>query len=87
MPIKTSVLTFCFNVNGDLLFKVDEALPYKCLHVQSQHENTRKRCKKYSNLTRETQEPREWRRFGVIIFIFEHISYFFLMFLLLTLNK
>ena len=38
-------------------------------------------------LTIKTPERRYWRRSGVIIVNFEHISHLFLVFLLLTLNK
>ena len=38
-------------------------------------------------LTIQTPERRHWRRSGVFIINFEHISQLFLMFLLLTLNK
>ena len=41
----------------------------------------------YSKLTIKTPERRNGRHFDVFIFNFEHISYLFLVFLLLTLNK
>ena len=44
-----------------------------------------------SNLTRETLgqglKGRHWRRSGVFIVNFEHVSHIFLVFLLLTLNR
>ena len=46
--------------------------------------HTRKRCEICSKLTVKT---RQWRRSGVFIVNIEHISYLFLVFLLLTLNK
>ena len=49
--------------------------------------NTRKRCKICSKLSIKTSERRHYRRSGVFIINFEHISYLFLVFLLLTLNK
>ena len=49
--------------------------------------NTRKRCETCSKLTIKTTEWRQWRRSGVFIVNFEHISLHFLVFLLLTLNK
>ena len=49
--------------------------------------NTRKRCEICSELTIKTPERRQWRRFAVFIFNFEHNSQLFLEFLLLTLNK
>ena len=38
-------------------------------------------------VTIKTPELHHWRRSGLFIGNFEHISYFFLVFLLLTLNK
>ena len=49
--------------------------------------NIRKRYDICSKLTIKTPERRHWRRSGVFIVNFEHISYLFLMFLLLTLSK
>ena len=49
--------------------------------------NTRKRCELCSKLTIKTPELRHWRRFGVFIVNFEHISHLFLGFLLLTLRR
>ena len=51
------------------------------------NENTRTRCEICSKLTIKTLERRQWRRCGVFIFNFEHISNLLLVFLLLTLNK
>ena len=49
--------------------------------------NTRTRCEICSKLTINTPERRHWRRSGVFIVNFEHISHLFLVFLLLTLSK
>ena len=49
--------------------------------------NTRKRCEICSKLTIKTPKWRQWGHFGVFIVNFEHISYLFLVSLLLTLNK
>ena len=49
--------------------------------------NTRKRCAVCSKLTIMTPEQRHWRRSGVFIINFEHISHLFLVFLLLTLSR
>ena len=46
--------------------------------------NTRKRCEICSNLTIKTPERRQWRRSGVFIVCFEHISHLVLVFLLLN---
>ena len=49
--------------------------------------NTSTRCEICSKLTINTPERRQWRRSGVFIVNFEHISHLVLVFLLLTLNK
>ena len=59
---------------GNYMFKVNNT-------------NTRARCEICSNLTKNTLEQRQWRRSGVFIVKFEHISYLVLVFLLLTLNR
>ena len=48
--------------------------------------NTRKRCEICSKLTTKIPERRHWRRSGIFIVNFEHISHLVLVFLLLTLN-
>ena len=49
--------------------------------------NTRTRCEICSKLTIKIPERRHWRRSGVFIVNFEHISYLFLVFQLLTLSR
>ena len=49
--------------------------------------NTRKMYEISSKSTIKTSERRQWRRSGVFIVNFEHISYFFQVLLLLTLIK
>ena len=49
--------------------------------------NIRKRCEICLKLTIKTPERRQWRRSGVINVNFKHISYIFLVFLSLTLNR
>ena len=51
------------------------------------NKNTRKRCEIYSKLARKTPERRQGRLAVFFIIKFEHISYLFLVFILLTLNK
>ena len=46
--------------------------------------NTRTRCEICSKLTIKTPERRQWRRSGVFIVNFEHISHLAVVFLLLT---
>ena len=48
--------------------------------------NTIRRCEICSKLTIKTPERRQWRRSGVCIVNFEHISHLLIVFLLLTLN-
>ena len=55
--------------------------------LQVNNRNTRTRCEICSKLTINTPERRHWRRSGVFIVNFEHISHLVLVFLLLTLNK
>ena len=49
--------------------------------------NTRTRSEICSKLTIKTPEQRHWRRSGVFIVNFEHISHLALLFLLLTLSR
>ena len=49
--------------------------------------NTRTRCEIYSKLAIKIPERRQWRRSGIFIVNFEHISYLVLVFLLLTLSR
>ena len=49
--------------------------------------NTRTRYEICSKLTTKTLERRQWRRSGVVIVNFEHISHLGLVILLLTLSK
>ena len=57
--------------------------PAKIYLFKVNNRNSRKMCKICSKLTIKTPE----RRSGVFIVNFEHISHFFLLFLLLTLSK
>ena len=49
--------------------------------------NTRAKCEICSKLTIKTPERRQWRRSGVFIRNFEHISHLVLVFVLLTLSR
>ena len=59
---------------GNYMFKVN-------------NRNTRTRCEICSKLTIKAPEQRQWRRSGVFIVNFEHISHLVLVFLLLTLSR
>ena len=48
--------------------------------------NTRTRCEICSKLTIKTPERRQWRRSGIFIGNFEHISHLVLVFIVLILN-
>ena len=50
------------------------------------HRHTKKMCEMFSKLTIKTPERRQ-QRSSVFIFNFKHISYIFLLYLLMTLNK
>ena len=54
------------------------------VYSKSAIETLEKVVKTRSELTIKTPEQRHWRRFGVFIVNFEHISQFLLVFLLLT---
>ena len=73
--IKFLIKTFIvLNPAGIYLFKVN-------------NRNTRTRWEICSKLTINTPERRQWRRSGVFIVNFEHISHLVLVFLLLTLSR
>ena len=56
-----------------------------CL-LKVNNRSTRTRCEICSKLTIKTPERHQWRRSGVFVVNFEHISHLVLVFLLLTLN-
>ena len=62
-------------------------LPSRHLLAQSYNRNTKATCEICSKLTINTPERRYWRRSGVFIVNFEHISNIVLVFLLLTLRR
>ena len=63
-----------------------KSVPSRYLLAQMNNRNTRTRCEICSKLIIKTPERPQWRRSGVFIVNFEHISHLFLVFLLLTLN-
>ena len=54
--------------------------------TKANNRNTGTRCEICSKLTIKTPERRHWRRSGVFIVNFEHISHLVLVFILLTLG-
>ena len=72
LVINLSIFFTCIKPAGIYLLKVN-------------NRNTRTRCEICSKLTK-TPERRQWRRSGIFIVNFEHISDLVLVFLLLTLN-
>ena len=68
------VTKFCYSPAGIYLLKVNKR-------------NTRTRCEKCSELTVKIPERRHWRRSGIFIVNFEHISHYVLVSLLLILSS
>ena len=62
-------------------------IPVGIYLLKVNNKNFRTRCEICSKLTIKTPERRQWRRFGVFIVDFEHISHLVLVFLLLTLSR
>ena len=63
------------------------ALPANIYLLKVNNRNTRKRCEICSMLTIKIPERRHWRRSGIFIVNFEHISLLVLVFLLLILSR
>ena len=66
--------------------KVCKVYPAGIYLLKVNNRKTRTRCEICSKLTIKTPERRHWRRSGVFIVNFEHISDFVLVFRMLTLN-
>ena len=60
--------------------------PVSIYLLKVNNRDTRAKCKICLKLTIKTPELRQWRRTGVFIVNFEHISHLVLVFLLLMLN-
>ena len=69
-----------------LVLKYEDSFPANIYLLKFHNRNSRTRCEIYSKLTIKTPERRHWRRTGVFIVNFEHISNLVPVFLLLTLN-
>ena len=79
--------TFPYNIR---VKKISEKFPSKCLPFHGNSRNTRTRYQMYSNLRIKTSQRRYWRywrRSGVFVVEFKHISHLFLVFFLLILNR
>ena len=82
-------------LNKKLLQRVSKCIKYQHLarrfpagiyQLRVNNRNTRTRCEICSNLSIKTPERHQWRRSGIFIVNFQHISHLVLVFLLLTLN-
>ena len=82
--------TALFYVLKYLFFRMDSKLnrtyPAGICLLKVNNRNTRARCEICSKLTIKIPERRHWRRSGIFIVNFEHISHLALVVLLLTLN-
>ena len=70
-----------------MLFKILINIPADNYMFKAYNRNTRTKCEIYSKLTKKIPVRRHWRRSGIIIFSFEHISHLVLLFLLITLSR
>ena len=87
--IKTHVNFIFFGGGGIIrenILGVFASNPVVIYLLKVNNRNTRTRCEICSKLTARTLERRYWRRSGVFVVNFEHISHLVLVFLLLTLN-
>ena len=62
----------CGKIHGDSI----SHNPANIYLFKFNNRNTGKKCEICSELTVKTPERRQWRRFGIFIFNFEHISHF-----------
>ena len=79
--LSTSITELFTTVNGWNSFPAGNHM------LKFNNKNTRTRCEICSKLTIKKSKRHQWRRSGVFIVNFEHISHLALMFLLLTLSK
>ena len=86
---KRKYLYILVSIADDLLTKpLSETIyPTNNYLFNVNNRNTTKMFKICSKLTIKTLERRQWRRCGVFIVNFKHISHLFLVFLMLTLSK
>ena len=77
---------FYFSALTAVNFTSWSAIPADIYFLKVNNRNTRTMCEIYSKLTIKPPERRYWRRSGVFIVNFEHISHLVAVFLLLSLN-
>ena len=70
-----------------IFWSLPKSIPLGIYMFKVNNRNARTRCEICSKLTIRTLEQHHWRRFGVFIVNFEHISYLVLVYLLLTLRR
>ena len=88
--VKEALLHGCFSCFFKLYewYKIVQSItnPAGIYLLKVNNGSTRTRCEICSKLTIKIPERRHWRRSGIFIVNFEHISHLVLVFLLLTLN-
>ena len=86
-----TTLLFMFTANSNTSFHKHcirlYLIPAGIYLFKVNNRKTRTRCEICSKLTINTPKRRQWRRSGVFIVNFEHISHLVLVFLLLTLSR
>ena len=89
---RTTAFTWIKNEKSDVMRHTNESLHHSPFPVsislfKVNKRNTRTGCEICSKLIIKAPERRQWRRSGVFIINFEHISHLVLVFLLLTLRS
>ena len=72
--------------NQIIILELSYHYPADIYLLKVNNRNSRTRCEICSKLTIKIPERRQWRRSGIFIVNFEHISHLVLVFLLLTLK-
>ena len=71
----------------EIFLNIHSQFPASIYLLKVNNRNIRKSCEISSKLTIKTPDRRHWRRTGVFIVDFEHISHLYVLFSFLTLNK
>ena len=85
MPVSFLLLELCQILSKGIWSEIPH--PANIYLFKVNKTNTRKRCEIYSKLMIVNNVQSHWRHSGVFIVNFKHINLFFLMFLLLILNR